>query len=158
MQFNKKIVLFDIDYTLFDTALFKESRLLKHKIYKEVIDVLNSLSQIAILGIFSEGDTDFQKKKLKETNIDKYFAKDHTHIVLKKIDDLKTILKKYEDRKIFFVDDKLDILFDAKKLSPEVFTIWVKRGFYAKKQKEIPGFAPNATITNLKQIIKVVGA
>lgn len=156
MQLNKKIVLFDIDYTLFDTALFKESRLLKHETYKEVIKVLNSLSKIAILGIFSEGNTDFQKKKLKETNIDKYFAKDHTHIVLKKIDDLKTILKRYEDRKIFFVDDKLDILCDAKKLSPGVLTIWMKRGFYAEKQKDIPGFKPDATITNLKQVIKLV--
>lgn len=156
MQPTKKIVLFDIDYTLFDTALFKKSRHLKHETYKEVIKVLNSLSQIAILGIFSEGDIDFQKKKLKETNIDMYFAKDHTHIVLKKIDDLRAILKRYTDRKIFFVDDKLDILCDAKKLSPEVFTIWMKRGFYAEKQKDIPGFKPDATITNLKQVIKLV--
>lgn len=156
MQLNKKIILFDIDYTLFDTALFKKSRLIKHQTYKEVTRVLNGLSKIAILGIFSEGNADFQKKKLKETTIDKYFAKDHTHIGFKKIDDLKAILKRYGDRKIFFVDDKLDILFDAKKLSPEVFTIWVKRGFYAEKQKDIPGFKPDATITNLKQVIKLV--
>ena len=40
MQLIKPIVLFDIDYTLFDTAFFKESGLSEHKIYEEVIEVL----------------------------------------------------------------------------------------------------------------------
>lgn len=153
---GKPLVLFDIDYTLFDTAFFKESKLLKHKVYKEVTEVLDSLNKIAILGIFSEGDIEFQKKKLKETNIEKYFAKDHTHIVLKKIDELKKVLEKYKDRQIFFVDDKLNILYDAKKLSPRVFTIWVKRGFYAENQKPIPGFKPDAEVESLSEIIEII--
>lgn len=153
---SKPLVLFDIDYTLFDTAFFKESKLLKHKVYKEVTEVLDSLNKIAILGVFSEGDIEFQKKKLKETNIEKYFAKDHTHIVLKKIDELKKVLEKYRDRQIFFVDDKLNILYDAKKLSPRVFTIWVKRGFYAQNQKPIPGFKPGAEVLNLREIVDII--
>jgi len=62
---NKKpAILFDIDYTLFDTDFFKESKLLKHKIYDEVIGVLESLAEATTLGIFSKGETEFQKTKL----------------------------------------------------------------------------------------------
>src|SRR3989344_4096389 len=106
----KPVVLFDIDYTLFDTAFFKESGLSEHRIYEEVINVLENLSKIALLGIFSEGNISFQIKKLKETNIEKYFAKGNTHIVLNKLDELEGIFKRYKNRKFFFVDDKLTIL------------------------------------------------
>ena len=83
---NKKpIVLFDIDYTLFDTDHFKKSALTKHKIYEEVRDVLEKLSKIAMLGIFSEGNLEFQRKKLNQTGIEGYFKKDNTHIVLNKL-------------------------------------------------------------------------
>ena len=158
MQLTKPVILFDIDYTLFDTALFKDSRLLQHKVYEEVIGVLDDLNKIAILGIFSEGDIDFQRRKLKQTNIDKYFEKDHTHIVLKKIDDLKRILKSYEDRQIFFVDDKLNILFDAKKSFSDVFTIWVKRGPFAESQKPILGFRPDAEVKNLSEVVSIINS
>ena len=153
---KKPVVLFDIDYTLFDTAFFKESKLLKHKIYEEVIGVLNSLNKIAILGVFSEGNIDFQIKKIKETNIDKYFAKDNTHVVLDKLLKLRGILEKYKDRKTFFVDDKLGILYDAKKLLPDVFAIWVKRGPFAKNQREILGFIPDAEVENLSEVVRIV--
>ena len=154
---NKKpIVLFDIDYTLFDTALFKKSYLTKHKIYEEVRDVLEKLSKDAVLGIFSEGDLEFQRKKLNQTAIVDYFEKDNTHIVLNKLTEVRKVLQKYIDRKTFFVDDKLSILFDAKKTFPKVVTIWVKRGWYAENQKDIPGFEPDSVVENLSEVVKIV--
>lgn len=156
MQSTKPIVLFDIDYTLFDTAFFKESGLSEHKIYEEVISVLENLNKVALLGIFSEGNIDFQIRKLKETNIEKYFAQDNTHIVLNKLDELKGIFQRYKNRNFFFVDDKFTILFDAKKAFPDVFTIWVKRGPFAQNQKEIPGFKPDAEVKNLAEVIKII--
>lgn len=156
MQLTKPIVLFDIDYTLFDTDFFKESGLSEHRIYEEVISVLESLSKIAKLGIFSEGNISFQIRKLKETNIEKYFAEDNTHIVLNKLDELEGIFQRYKNRKFFFVDDKLTILSDAKKAFPDVFTIWVKRGPFAQSQKEIPGFKPDAEVKTLSKVIKII--
>jgi FMN phosphatase YigB (HAD superfamily) len=154
---NKKpIVLFDIDYTLFDTKLFKKSDLTKHKIYEEVRDVLEKLSKIALLGIFSEGDLEFQRKKLNQTEIADYFEKDNTHIVLNKLTGVRKVLQKYANRKTFFVDDKLSILFDAKKIFPNVVTIWVKRGIYAENQKDISGFRPDAEVDNLSEVVKIV--
>ncbi|MBI2613633.1 MAG: hypothetical protein HYW62_02580 [Candidatus Levybacteria bacterium] len=153
---KNKVVLFDIDYTLFDTAFFKESKLLKHKIYEEVIDVLDGLSKIAILGVYSEGDIDFQVNKIKETNIDRYFAKENTHVVLDKLSDLKIIFEKYKNKKTFLVDDKLHILHNVEQLFPDVFTIWVKRGPFAQSQTEIAGFKPDAEITNLGEVKSLI--
>ena len=153
---NKPIVLFDIDYTLFDTDFFKESKLIKHQVYEEVIGVLESLKEIAILGIFSEGDLEFQLQKLVKTDIKKYFEEIHTHIVLDKLGEIKKVFEKYRSNKIFLVDDKLTILHDLKNFMPAVFAIWIERGWYAESQKEIPGYIPDATITDLKEVIGLV--
>ncbi len=151
-----KIVLFDIDYTLFNTGIFKKTNLKKHFVYNEVNNVLAELSKVAILGIFSEGDLEFQKNKLLKTGIQKHFLKDYTHIAEKKEEMLRKILQKYKNNKIFLVDDKLSILHLAKTISPSLFTIWVKRGIYAKNQKEIPGFKPDAAVGNLRRIIFII--
>ena len=152
----KKIVLFDIDYTLFRTDLFKQSGLSEHKIYEEVIEVLESLKKIAILGIFSEGDLEFQNQKLVKTDIKKYFKEIHTHIVLHKLEEIKKVFEKYRKNKIFLIDDKLSILNDLKKFMPLCFGIWIKRGWYAQNQKPIPGFQPDAQVDNLHQVVKII--
>jgi len=153
---NKKIVLFDIDYTLFDTDIFKESGLKKHSVYNEVNDVLTKLSRIAILGIFSEGDLEFQENKLLKTGIQKHFDKDYIHIAEKKEEILKKIIQKYINNRVFLVDDKLSILHLAKNISFPLFTIWVKRGMYAINQKEISGFKPDAVVNDLKEIVPLI--
>lgn len=155
MQKNN-IVFFDIDYTLFDTSLFKESNFSKHKAYKEVEDVLIEIKKIADLGIFSEGEIELQKKKLRETNLLKYFINDNLHIVSDKLSELEEIFGEYKDKKVFLVDDKLLILSDVKKLFPNIFTVWVRRGMYAEKQKEIKGFRPDAEVDNLEKIALIV--
>lgn len=156
-DFQKPIVLFDIDYTLFDTAYFKESKLLKHKIYNEVIEVLENLSKIAILGIFSKGETEFQKTKLKKTGMMKFFKDNNVHIFDDKDANLINVLKKYKNsNKLFLVDDKLGILYSAKKHMSQVFTIWVKRGPFAQVQKPIGGFSPDEQIENLSEIVRIV--
>jgi len=152
----KKIVLFDIDYTLFNTDDFKKSNLRDYYLYEETEKVLEEVSKIATLGIFSEGELEFQKTKLIKTNIQKYFNEDHTHIVEKKDLNLELVLSKFKDEKLYFIDDKLQILFNAKKVMPSIFTIWVKRGIYANAQKPIQNFKPDATIDNLSEVFGIV--
>src|SRR3989338_8292349 len=149
---KQKIILFDIDYTLFNTDVFKETQLKKHSVYDEVHSVLKNLSNVAELGIFSEGETDFQKTKLNKTDI----KKNYVHIALNKKDEIRNILNKYSNKQLFLVDDKLTILYELKRVLPSIFTIWVKRGVYAKNQKEISGFKPDATVDNLKEIISLI--
>jgi len=153
-----KTVLFDIDYTLFNTDIFKQAQLKKHSVYSEVRNVLIQLSKIAKLGIFSEGDLNLQKTKLLKTDIHKYFSKEHIHIVPKKDEIIEKILQKYKNTTVFLVDDKLTILHQAKTIRPSLFTIWVKRGKYAKNQKPLKGFVPDAIIESLNELIPVINS
>ena len=57
---KNKVVLLDIDYTLFDTKTFKESSLKKYALYDEISAVLKDLANVAELGIFSKGEDTFQ--------------------------------------------------------------------------------------------------
>lgn len=152
----KKVVLFDIDYTLFDTGAFKDSKRQTYKLYDEVEKVIKQVKNIADVGIFSEGQKDFQHDKLLKTNIKQYIVDDRLHIVAKKDDALKNILSKYKNVKLFLVDDKLSVLDAAKDYMSQIFTIWIKRGMYAESQEDIHGFSPDATVYNLEEIISYV--
>jgi len=154
---NKPIILFDIDYTLFDTAGFKESNLKEFKLYPEVAHTLEKLSKFATLGIFSEGEKDFQKAKLKITGIDRYFTENNIHISSLKETELKAIVDIYSGENLYVVDDKLIILEVTKNAIPGVKTIWVKRGEYANKVLSIPGFTPDYSMAELSQLISIFG-
>ncbi len=153
---KKPIVLFDIDYTLFDTAFFKQSGLSMHKIYAEVMQTLDGLNNFATLGIFSKGETQFQKTKLEKTGMAKFFKEENVHIFDNKDANLIKIIDKYKGLKIFIIDDKLEILYSAKMYMDQLFTIWVKRGWYAENQKAIPDFIPDAEVENLSEVVRIV--
>lgn len=150
------IILFDIDYTLFDTEKFKGTNLQTFELYEEAVEVLGKLKKTVHLGIFSEGNLDLQKTKLFRTKIDNSFTKKHIHIVINKEQTLKGVLKKYKNYLVFLVDDKLTVLYQAKQLLPSLVTIWVKRGMYAQNQAPIEGFVPDAIIENLRELVPLV--
>jgi FMN phosphatase YigB (HAD superfamily) len=152
-----KIVFFDIDYTLFNTDSFKKSGLTQHKNYDEVESILKLVSEEALLGVFSEGDREFQLEKLKKTQIYKYFSPEYIFIVESKVDELKTLLEIKNKSRIFFVDDRLSILSDIKKILPEALVIWVKRGIYAKENKVLD-FLPDYSIDNLETLQDIIKA
>lgn len=152
---NKPIILFDIDYTLFNTALFKETNRLRFELYPEVLDILINLLPFATLGIFSEGNEQFQKKKLKETGIDHFFNQDYVHIMPLK-DEVKEISHKYTNSRIILVDDKLLALRLMKKALPNITTIWIKRGEYAQKISSLPGFTPDASLDDLSGLLEFI--
>jgi hypothetical protein len=154
---KKPFVLFDIDYTLFNTDLLKASNLQEFVLYDEVEKVLEKLAPYATLGIFSEGDVLFQKKKLTVTAIDTYFEKGHMHIDVAK-DTMIHIFKQYQDHAIFLIDDKLPILYTVKQHYPFVSALWIKRGKYALAQKPMKNFVPDAIIENLQDVIPVITA
>jgi hypothetical protein len=156
MQKSKPVVLLDIDDTLFNTALFIQSGLSDNKTYEEVRQVLDNLNTFATLGIFSEGEIQFQKTKLKKTDLVKFFEEKDVHIFDDKNINLKQTISKYKDSKIFLVDDRLGVLFSAKKNEKRIFAIWIKRGRYAQSQKPIPDFIPDAQVANLSEVVKIV--
>jgi hypothetical protein len=219
MQNSKSVVLFDIDYTLFDKDLFlntlfnsiaeiikmDRSKVVKYGhiaykntalkfdhfepcyfsqiiaddlgkleylkqikkivldkynnpgcLYDETIDVVKKISKIAIVGIFSKGKLEFQKAKLKSMGAIKFFNKENIHIFDNKDLNLEKTFNKYKNSKIFFIDDKLNALYLAKKYQKNIFTVWVKRGIYFKNQKPIPGFTADAEVENLSEVVRIV--
>ncbi len=153
---NKPVILFDIDYTLFNTAQYKESNQELFSLYKEVYDVLSELSNTTILGIFSEGESEFQNRKLRKTKIDHFFSKEHIHIEHLKSGKIKALGEIYKNTPLYIIDDKLPFLLVMKNTIPQVKTIWIKRGLYAENQNTIPGFTPDAVIDNLSELIPII--
>lgn len=153
---TKPVVLFDIDDTLFDTANFKNSGLSEYNIYEEVAQVLEDLRSVATLGIFSKGETQFQKTKLENTGLTKFFKEENVHVFDDKNINLSKTINKYKGSKIFLIDDILYVLNSAKTNAKNIFTIWLKRGRYAETQKEISGFTPDAQVENLLEVGRIV--
>jgi len=152
----KKIVLFDIDYTLFDTDEFKKSNLTVFKLYEEAESVLEELIQSCEVGIFSEGKDEFQREKLRQTLIHGRFQEKNIHIFLSKDDNIESVLQKHRGDDVFLVDDKLAVLSLAKNLDNNTFVIWVKRGPFAMNEENNQGFVPDATVSNLSEIIPLI--
>jgi hypothetical protein len=150
------IVLFDIDYTLFDTKTFKNSNLTKYSLYDEILSVLPNLANVAELGIFSKGENTFQNSKLQITGIKNFFRQENVHIFDNKDLNLENVIEKYKGLEIFLVDDKLATLYNAKTKTPAVFTIWIKRGPFAKDSTLLSNFSPDAIITSLKEVASIV--
>ena len=76
----------------------------------------------------------------------------------KKSEKLAAIVKRYKKNKLYIVDDKLEILFTAKSLNKNIFCIWIKRRKFATQQEEIFDFRPDATITNLREVVKIINS
>lgn len=214
---DKPIVFFDIDYTLFNTARFREKlfqsvakvlgidtadvmrlhervledlavsrgffdpnmyaklmakeiadegkeKIILHAIqqegifldnyYEETKEVLKKIASHATIGVFSKGETAFQKRKLKD--IEQFFLVQHIHITIDKHKSLPGLLDAYPEQTLYFIDDALDVLHRAKMLRKSVLVVWVKRGKYAQKQPPIEGFTPDAIIENLRELIPFV--
>lgn len=151
---NKPTILFDIDYTIFNTPLLKQSDLQNYSLFPEVTKILDLLKENFILGIFSEGDREFQISKLKKTNIWHFFNPEDIFIETKKHTLIMEIEEKYRDKPLVVVDDKLTVLADLKKKLPDAKMVWIKRGPYAQAQEPIEGYAPEAVFEDLGPLIK----
>jgi len=124
-------------------------------LYAETKNTLKKLLERGIpIGIFSKGETRFQRAKL--ISIEDLLTEEHIHITLNKHTSLPKLIDKYKGKRIFLIDDALDVLYKAHELDPSIFTIWVKRGKFAKKQEPIFGFTPNATVLNLRTVTRLI--
>ena len=117
---------------------------------------MKDLANVAELGIFSKGEDTFQNVKLRETGIKEFFKQENVHVFENKDVNLKNVIERYKNLQIYLVDDKLVTLYNAKTNTPSVFTVWIKRGPFTKDESLLNNFSPDATITNLKEIIPIV--
>lgn len=144
------IILFDIDYTLFDTEEFKKSNLTTYKLYPQTQKVLEQLKSSFTLGILSQGEKGFQIMKLQETGILELFDPGHLFIIPDKLESLPGIMDMLKAEDVAFVDDKIWMLEKAKSLDPKLKTVWFKNGPFVKES----AFTPDKTITSLEELFE----
>jgi hypothetical protein len=104
--------------------IFWDQKMFTSSFYSD-IDVLERLSKIAKIGIFSKGDSKFQREKL--VSIQEWLSEEHIHVFINKIDRISQVLAKYRDFKTYLVDDDPDVLFQAKEFNSLIFAIQIVR-------------------------------
>lgn len=134
--------------------LIFDSKSLKTHLHQDVMSTLTTLSSVGEIGIFSQGEARLQQAKLAP--LVHLLRSDRIHITRDKKSQMSKIFKSYKGYKIFFIDDMLPMLHQAKKIKSDIVTIWLKRGRYAQKQKPIFGFEPDAEVTDLRKIVKII--
>ena len=126
----------------------------RDNLHKEVLTSLKMLIELGEVGILSQGDKKFQRAKI--SHFIHLLNNKHINIVENKKSEMAGVFKNVETYKIYFADDMLDMLETAKKINPQITTIWVKRGRYAENQKTSPGFKPDAEVENLSEVVEIV--
>jgi len=206
MQSNKKLILLDLDNTLFDSPSYRklvftklgnvvlcqkiydkmldefgyflpkmfveilsnrvrgvrekamgiifDQKNFKDNLHKEVLTSLKILIELGEVGILSQGDKEFQHAKI--SHFKHLLSSNHINILKNKKSDMVDVFENIQTYKIYFVDDMIDMLETAKKINPQITTIWMKRGRYAGSQKEIPGFTPDAEVENLSEVVRII--
>ena len=112
--------------------IFWNIDLFEENMYKDT-SLIRDLSKVAVIGIFSKGDSDFQKQKL--TFFGDLLDGDNVHVFPNKIDKVSEVLRRYEDFQTYLIDDQNEVLIKAKELFPDTYTILIDRNNSKKKAK-----------------------
>lgn len=127
--------------------LFWNLDLFKKNVYKDT-SLIKDLSRVAVIGIFSKGDYDFQKQKISFINDS--FDNEDVYIFSNKIEEIKEVLQNYQDYQIYMIDDQAEVLDKAKKLFPNIFAILIDRNNIYSQKRDIIKIG---TLNDLKSII-----
>ncbi len=126
--------------------------------YEETVEVLEEISKMVTVGIFSKGDERFQKEKIK--SLSRFFNEDNINITLDKYKKLPEIIKKHKNDKLVIVDDILKVLHTVKTLNKDIYTVWIKREVSNKhnlfNQEQLKYFSPDVAISNLRELIPLI--
>lgn len=119
---------------------------------KELIKILKKKGKVIL---YTLGDSYYQPVKIEKSGIKEAVGKKNIYLTQEKI---KTVgakvleLKSLGYESIFIIDDRADVLEKAKKVYPEVITVWFKYG----KNKNMPLRDPkliNLEIENQEELI-----
>lgn len=148
------IFVLDIDRVLFDTERLYQTQLQEFASYTEDEGALDKLKALGKLCVFSEvtirGTFKFQIEKLDKLGIRGFFEQGDVYIRENKISQISEIFQKYKGGIIFLVDDRVEVLEEAKKIDPDVIAVWMQRGSHAiKAMAKSRAFKPDASVFNL---------
>lgn len=127
--------LVDLDHTLYNVE--------EKKLYSDAIELIKFLKIKGEVILFTEGNIDFQKEKIKRLNLKELFGKDI--LVFSSFSKMKDIDSTSLEGKTILIDDNPEIIRQAKIRGWK--TIRVKRG----RHKDVETDA-DYTVTDLKTI------
>ncbi len=127
--------------------IFQNIDLFEKSVYKDT-SVINSLSNSALIGIFSQGDENFQKKKI--LFIKKVLDDENVYIFHDKLAQAKDVFSKYRDCEIFLVDDNLELLRKIKSIFPNISEVFIDRGGKYGDNRDITRIK---SLSELRQLI-----
>ena len=112
---------FKTEPEVLDRVFWENDEIYKGSIFQDVEESLKKLSHSHILGIFSQGNEDLQKRKLEAGGVKKYFKDDQVFIQTRKLSDEAIELL---PREATVIDNKHDVV---SALSKFVNVIWLNR-------------------------------
>ena len=136
-------------------VIFWDKKLYEKSIYPDVKNVFSYLAKNNIqIGIFSTVESTHQKIKIESLN--EYLTENHIYISKDKFKIIKKTFAKYKNHQVYLVDDYPQILESTKSHHKNIFTVFIKRQ-KAHSNLVIPeNFKPDASITNLNQLIDII--
>jgi len=131
--------------SLFDNYPFSKA------LYPHVLETLRYLRTLGLTVIVSDGDPIFQPEKIVRSGLAET-VEGHVLIYTHKQEHLDEIMQLYPTDHYVMVDDKPDILADAKSIVGDCLTtVFVKQGKYAAGEKP-PNFTPDITVLHIADL------
>lgn len=154
INFFKKTIDLDYDKLSGDAESFMEN--LKKYVFSDVDSFLKSFPK-KDLYLLSYGDVNFQKKKIINSGIGKYFGK----IIISEDNKLDVISKIYKDykfsknEKIILIDDRVENLEKIEKKHREIITFLMLRP-ERRHKKPVRSKIIDFKVKNLKEAAKII--
>lgn len=128
----------DLEKLWWDEESFRECLLVDENFLKQI-------QEKAVIGIFSKGEINFQKKKIEK--FASFLNPEDIYIFEDKIVKINEILAKYKDYQIYIVDDDVNVLESFKQMDNLVYTILIR-----PEQTEAVNNKIDAVIDNVLQL------
>ena len=129
-------------HSLFDHYPFDQA------LYPYALETIQHLKTIGQVVIVSDGDLCFQAEKIFNSRLADA-VEGRVLLYTHKQEHLDDIMPRYPADHYVIIDDKSDILADAKKvLGPKLTTVFVKQGKYATRQL-LEQFVPDITVDHI---------
>ena len=117
-------------------------------IFPEVKEALGQLKQFGTLAVFSTGDSLLQQVKVQQSGLAQLVS--HIFIFDDKIKHIQEVVQQFPDYEIWFIDNHLEFLEQAKQQVPNLHTAVMIR----KEAEEIKTFIPEFSLHNLNEFIE----
>lgn len=133
-----------VSFSALQAASYGRNDIYKHSLFPHTVNVLQSLAKNYVLGIFSEGDKDYQLSKLIKASIIRYFHADYIFIGKNKLS--SRIIKNIPSQSVIIDNDRKILETLSKKR--DIVPIWLTND--AERGSDMQ------TITGIEQIEDVL--